>query len=65
MSDLYTMNDVVNGLKQVIEQREACIEKLKALINELEVHGNFTEIYLVPKNRKCSEWITEAKELIK
>ena len=30
MSDLHTMNDVVNGLRKVIDQREATIKELEA-----------------------------------
>ena len=35
MSDLHTMNDVVNGLRRVIDQREATIRELTKTVNLL------------------------------
>lgn len=44
MSDLYTMNNVINGLKTVIDQREARIEELEAEPIVIELGDGTTQV---------------------
>ena len=50
MSDLHTMNDVVNGLKVVIDQREARIDELQAQVKAYDKALEEVEI-LYPRIR--------------
>ena len=50
-------------LDDVVASLEERIFKMQALVDGLEVRGNFTTVYLVPKLGKCSDWIQEWKNV--
>ena len=58
MSDLHTMNDVVNGLRKVIDQREATIKELEAVVEQRNAESQIASEEI---NRMLSDFLESVR----
>ena len=58
MSDLHTMNDVVNGLRKVIDQREATIKELEAVVEQRNTESQIASEEI---NRMLSDFLESVR----